>query len=83
MRRDLFGVALASAILLLAPRLGFGGDEAKHECRQGCEEAQRSCKADCGPRDSGDLEASQQWVDCDAGCHETYTGCVDACADDD
>ena len=81
MRRDFFGMGLAAGLLVLAPRLAAAGDEAKRDCRQGCEEARRSCKADCGTRDSGDLEASQRWVGCDADCHDTYSGCLDACAD--
>ena len=77
-------VDLAAAVLLIALAVGpaAAGDEAKHDCRQGCEEAQRSCKQDCGPRDSGDLEASARWVDCDADCHTNYGNCVDACDDD-
>jgi hypothetical protein len=77
-------VRLAGALLVIALSVSpaAAGDEAKHDCRQGCEEAQRSCKEGCGPRDSGDLEASPRYVDCDADCHTTYTACLDACDDD-
>jgi len=81
MRRLWVGALLLA--IVFAPRPAFAADEAKRDCRQGCEEAQRSCKADCGSRDSGDLEASQRWVDCDADCDTTYSACVDECADDD
>jgi hypothetical protein len=69
--------------IALAASQTAAGDQTKHDCRQGCEEAQRSCKEDCGSRDSGDLEASARWVDCDADCHSTYSACADACDQDD
>ncbi|HWP66037.1 MAG TPA: hypothetical protein VNO26_09010 [Candidatus Limnocylindria bacterium] len=73
------GALLAIALACASAFPPWAGDREKHERRVGCAEARRSCKADCGPRDSGDLEASQRWVDCDAECHETYTACLDDC----
>jgi len=84
-RRSGVFVDLGAAVLLIALCVGpaAAGDEELRDCRQGCGEARQSCKADCGSRDSGDLEASARYVDCDADCHSTYAACVDACDQDD
>jgi len=72
-------LVVAVVLLLLAP-LVHADDASRRDCRQGCQEALRSCKEDCAPeRASGGMEASQRYVDCDADCHGTYAACVDAC----
>jgi len=77
------GIGLLALAFCLAAAPAGAGDPAKRECRQGCQEALRSCKADCRPeRDSGDLQASQLYVDCDAECHAAYTDCVDPCTEE-
>ncbi len=75
---------VAGLALALSAVVAVAGDPEKKECRQGCEEAFRSCKSDCqGQRDSGTLQASQLYVECDSGCQSDYANCKDACNDGD
>jgi hypothetical protein len=74
-------VALVTAGTLLgAGRIADAGDEAKRDCRQGCDEARESCKSDCrNERDSGTQQQSDRYTSCDSGCRDTYESCKSDC----
>ena len=71
---------ITAAVLFGAGRIADAGDEAKRDCRQGCDEARESCKADCrNERDSGTQQQSDRYTSCDSGCKDTYESCKSDC----
>jgi hypothetical protein len=66
--------------LLVAGGTAVAGDEAKRDCRHGCEEAMANCKSDCrNERDSGTQQQTDRYAGCDSTCKDTYESCKSDC----
>jgi len=74
--------ACAVAIVLGAAHV-VAADEAKRDCKQGCQVGLETCKADCQvERDSGTNQESDRYRDCDRSCHDSYADCKNGCESD-
>jgi hypothetical protein len=76
--RSLAVMLVAGGLAVTAPARAT--DDAKARCKADCRETLLSCKQDCQvDRDSGDLEASGRYRECDQSCHDAYAGCTSSC----
>jgi len=77
-RPRLLLIAAAAALLLVTH--AAAKDQAKAECKSNCRITLQSCKQDCqSERDSGDLQESELYRQCDQSCHDAYAGCTSNC----
>jgi hypothetical protein len=73
-------VGFAAALVLTNATAAPAKDEAKAECKSNCRITLQSCKQDCQiERDSGDLQESELYRQCDQSCHDAYAGCTSSC----
>jgi hypothetical protein len=71
---------VAAAAVLVLTMAATAKDQQKQECKSNCRITLLSCKQDCQvDRDSGDLQESDVYRQCDQSCHDAHAGCTSNC----
>jgi hypothetical protein len=71
---------VAAAVVLVLAAAAPAKDQEKADCKSNCRITLQSCKQGCQvDRDSGDLQESDLYRQCDQSCHDAYAGCASNC----